>query len=663
MKKSAEISSKEPKNRENLKFEKGLMKKDLRRLLAVSLSLFFLFSLLIVRFFQIQIVEEKKWVKQALSQHQFIVKTPAHRGLFFANTEVKKGHPSPKQPLVIDVPKYHVHIDPLSIPPLYKEAMGKEIQEEFKIDGIKGHLQRATHSRRIAKFITEKERIHLLSWWDQFRQGKAIPANALYFVQDYERSYPFGHLLGPVLHTLREDKIPTGGLEFQYNELLQGKESKRLLLRSPRHPMDIGKVIEEGEDGADVYLTINHYLQAICEEEIAKGVELVHAKSGWAVMMNPATGEILALAQYPFFEPQNYQSYFNDPTLIDRSKVKAITDCNEPGSTMKPISCAIALLANEERKKKGEALLFDPNVMERSDNGQFPGRSRPLKDVGHHPFSNMDIAIQKSSNIYVAHQIKKVVDTLGDAWYRKQLEEVFGFGEKTGLEIPCESSGFLPTPGKMYASRQLEWSKPTPYSLAIGYNLLVNAVQMTRAYAILANGGYAVTPTLISQIKRGNEVLYANSFPRKKVLSKAICKRIVHSMKFVTKPGGMGVRAAITGYTSAGKTSTSEKIIHGAYSKTHHFVSFLGFAPADNPELVLFVGIDEPEAKDIPGYGKMHFGGKAAAPVFKQIMYRSLEYLGIPPDDLAEKRTSLDEAVQVLKKTYDKYNAKKNHSW
>ncbi len=630
----------------------------MRRLLAVSLSLFFLFSLLIVRFFQIQIVEEKKWVKYALSQHQFIVKTPAQRGLFFSNTDVKKGHPAAKQPLVIDVPKYHVHLDPMAIPSAYKEEIGNILREQFKMEGIESHLYRMTHSRRVAKFITEKERLHLLSWWDSFRPGKGIPSNALYFIQDYERSYPFGHLLGPVLHTLREDKAPTGGLEFQYNELLQGKEGKRLLLRSPRHPMDIGKVIEEGENGSDIYLTINHYLQAICEEEIAKGVEQVHAKAGWAVMMNPSTGEILALAQYPFFEPEQYQSYFNNPSLIDRSKVKALTDCNEPGSTMKPISCAIALLANEERKRKGESPLFDPNVMERSDNGQFPGRTRPLKDVGHHPFSNMDIAIQKSSNIYVAHQIKKVVDTMGDAWYRTQLEMIFGFGKKTGLEIPCESPGFLPTPGKMYASRQLEWSKPTPYSLAIGYNLLVNAVQMTRAYAILANGGYAVEPTLIRKIQKKDEVIYSNPFSRKRVLSEDICKRVVHSMKFVTKPGGMGVRAAITGYSTAGKTSTSEKIINGAYSKTHHFVSFLGFAPADHPELVLFVGIDEPDSKEIPGYGKMHFGGKAAAPVFKQIMRRSLEYLGVPPDDLAEKRAALDAAVQVLKKTYDRYNVK-----
>jgi cell division protein FtsI (penicillin-binding protein 3) len=572
--------------------------------------------------------------------------------------EVKKGHPSTDQPLVIDVPKYHVHIDPMAIPLPYKEEMVKVLTEQFHIEEAKSHLQRETHSRRIAKFITEKERLHLLSWWDSFRQGKGVPSNALYFIQDYERSYPFGHLLGPILHTLREDKVPTGGLEFQYNEVLKGKESKRLLLRSPRHPMDIGKVIEEGEEGADVYLTINHYLQAICEEEVAKGVEQVHAKAGWAVMMNPKTGEILALAQYPFFEPENYQSYFNNPSLIDRSKVKALTDCNEPGSTMKPISCAIALLANEERKKRKEPFLFDPNVMERSDNGNFPGRTRPMKDVGHHPFSNMDIAMQKSSNIYVAHQIKKVIDTLGDAWYRTQLEEVFGFGKKTGLELPGESSGFLPTPGKMYASRQLEWSKPTPYSLAIGYNLLVNAVQMTRAYAIIANGGYAVEPTLIRKVKRKDEVIYENPFPRKRVLSEAICKRIVHSMKFVTKPGGMGVRGAVTGYTSAGKTSTSEKIVHGAYSKTLHFVSFLGFAPADHPELVLFVGIDEPEAKNIPGYGKTNFGGKAAAPIFKQIMHRSLEYLGIPPDDLEEKRKALDDAVQVLKKTYDKYNAR-----
>ena len=136
-----------------------------------------------------------------------------------------------------------------------------------------------------------------------------------------------------------------------FDRILQGKEGKKLLLRSPRHSLERGKILSSPEDGADVYLTVNHYLQAIAEEEIYKAVKNANAKSGWAILMEPRTGEIWALAQYPWFEPPQYQNYFNNPLLSEHTKVKAVTDPFEPGSTMKPISLAIALKANEELKK------------------------------------------------------------------------------------------------------------------------------------------------------------------------------------------------------------------------------------------------------------------------------------------------------------------------
>src|SRR5262249_36539827 len=149
--------------------------------------------------------------------------------------------------------------------------------------------------------------------------------------------------------------------ELSFNNYLKGKVGKRRLMRSPRNALETGEVITSPERGADIYLTINHCLQAIAEEEIAKGVKKCKAKSGWALMMNPHTGEILALPQYPEFIPSEYQKYFNDPLLRDHTRVKAVQDAHEPGSVMKSITIAIALQANKELKARGEKEIFYPD--------------------------------------------------------------------------------------------------------------------------------------------------------------------------------------------------------------------------------------------------------------------------------------------------------------
>ena len=286
----------------------------------------------------------------------------------------------------------------------------------------------------------------------------------------------------------------------------------------------------------------------------------------------------------------------------------------------------------------------------------------------------MYMAVQKSSNVYMAQVVDRVIGSLGNDWYRKQLVEIFGFGEKTGIELPAEAVGLVPTPGKCYPNGALEWSLPTPYSLSIGYNLLATSLQMLRAYAVFANGGYLPQPTLVRRVVAGNRVLLdnekaPNSFPR--VLDEALAKEVVRAMKFSTKPGGTGHLADVNGYTEAGKTGTAEKIIGGVYSKQKHISSFIGFAPAPlkegNPaRLVLIVSIDEPQVKITEGGAKNHMGGRCAAPVFKGIVERTLEYLGVTPDDpygypagdpryIAEKADWIKE-VRELKLLYEQWN-------
>ncbi len=624
-------------------------------LLFVALFVFLLFCALIVHFFKIQILEGEKWAKRAQAQHQIAVTEPCRRGVFYGNDAIQRGHPEQLQALVIDVPKFHLYADPKSIPEPHRQEISQKLTTLFSLEKEDAQklfvqLKKESRSRKLLSWLDKAQVEELHRWWHPFAKAHKIARNALFLVQDYQRSYPFGKLLGQVLHTVREEKdgatqraIPTGGLELIFDDLLRGKEGKRLLLRSPRHPMETGQVLSSPEDGADVYLTINPYLQAIAEEEIYKAVKKANAKAGWAVLMEPRTGEIWALAQYPAFEPKEYRKYFNDPALNEHAKVKAITDAYEPGSTMKPLTVALALKANCELKKQGRKPLFSPAEKIATSDGRFPGRSKPIRDMSLHHYLNMQMAVQKSSNIYMARLAQRIVDTLGEAWYRNQLKEIFGFGTKCGIELPSESNGLLPTPGKLNPNGTLEWSKPTPFSIAFGHNILVTSLQMVRNYGILANGGFDVQPTLVRKIVRETrdgrqEVLLDNTSQERiesfrRLLEPDIIKEVVQAMKYAPKPGGSAEKGELPGYTEVGKTGTAEKIVHGKYSKKDHFSTFIGFAPADQPRFVLLVAIDDPEFKYIAGFGRNQLGGRCCAPAFQEIALRTLQYLGVEPDD------------------------------
>jgi cell division protein FtsI (penicillin-binding protein 3) len=659
-----------------------------KRLVWISLFVFALFCTLIVQFFKIQIIQGEKWTAQAKSQHQLVVTEPFKRGLFYSNASIKLGHPETDQPFVIDVPKFHLYSDPSNIPESARDEMARQICTLLHIAGddgkkLRSQFNKKSRSRKLALWLDKEQCDALNQWWFPYARQKKIVRNAIFFVQDYKRSYPFGKLLGQVLHTVREEKdarthqpIPTGGLELVFDKILQGREGKRLILRSPRHPLETGKILSYPEDGADVYLTINHYLQAIAEEEICRAVKNAGAKGGWAVLMEPKSGEIWALAQYPWFEPGSYRDFFNDPKLQEHTKVKAITDPYEPASTMKPLTLAIALKANVELKKQGKKPIFSPLEKIPSANGSFPGRSKPIHDLRTHAYLNMDLGLQKSSNIYMARLVQRIIEALGENWYRNALQEIFGFGVRTGIELPSESPCMLPTPGKLHPNGKMQWSTPTPFSIAFGHNILVSSIQMLRSYAIIANGGYDVRPTLVRKVVRrhrdgSEEVLLDNtSAERVKsfrcLLEPEIVEALIKSMKYVTKPGGTAPKGDIYGYTEAGKTATSEKIVGGMYSKKNHISTFIGFAPVQEPRFVLLIAVDEPEFKYIPGVGKNQLGGNCCAPAFREIGLRTLQYLGVEPDDpygfpVGDPRRDESKAdwlkeTKTLKELYQRWN-------
>jgi cell division protein FtsI (penicillin-binding protein 3) len=613
-----------------------------------------LFCLLIAQFFRLQVLEHERWKKRAESQHYFVVKEPFRRGTFYANTSVQRTQGVRKVAFAIDVPLYHLYADPKAIPPQLRQEIRENIlhilspalKESKKMEL---ELKRKCRSRRLVSWIAEQQKNQFLSWWRPYAKHHRLPSNALFFVSDFKRFHPMGRLLGQVLHTIQERRdemtgraSPTGGLELSLNKYLEGSVGYRRLMRSPHNSLETGEVLKEPVNGADIELTINHCIQAIVEEELERGVKKHKAKGGVAVMVNPRTGEILALAQYPFFFPDQYQEYFNNTSLSEHSKIKLITDANEPGSPMKALTVSIALKANRLQKEQGNPTIF--SILEKipTSSGNFSGRSKPLTDVHFSKFLNFYMAVQKSSNVYMATLAGRVVRAMGEQWYREQLAHSFGLGGKTGIELIGESHGVLPRPGKVNGAGKLEWSKGTPYTLAIGYNVQVTSLQFARAMCVIANGGILPELTLVRKISRafdqGEEIIIDNTtedrlrrFPR--VFEEEDIAEVVKAMKFVTKAGGTAVKADIYGYTEAGKTGTSMKLINGQYSNKAHFASFVGFAPAKDPAFVLFVALDEPWVGYVPGLGLNHRGGTCATPIFREMARRTLEFLGVPMDD------------------------------
>lgn len=666
--------------------------KEYRRVLWVSCSVFALFALLVVQFFRVQIIQAEKWQKYAHSQHELIIKEPFKRGLFFANTSLNPDFKNKKQPLVVDIPKEHLFADSMQIPKSKQKeivdkladllSLSSNEQEQF----LKELSHEKSRSRKMKMWLSIEERNQLLRWWFPYARKNKIATNALFFVPDYKRSYHYGDLLGQVLHTIQENKeeqtkqgVPTGGLEYHFNSFLKGQEGKKKLMRSPKHALDQGVIIEQPVHGADVYLTINHHLQAIAEEEIEKGVRICGAKSGWALMMDPYTGEVLALAQYPKFSPENYKDYYQNEESIDHTRLKSVCDNYEPGSMFKPVTVAMCFLANESLKKQGKPPIFDPNEKVATSSGKFPGRSKDLQDPGHYRYLNMYLSMQKSTNIYLARMVGRIIKELGNEWYREQLCEVFELGKKTGIEYPLESPGFIPRPGFKNPNGTLEWSVPTPYSLAIGHNLMVNSMQMASIYCAFANGGYLVRPTFIKKISKTDEngkeeVLLDNTISErtaqfKRILSPYIADEVMKCLKYTihnVRNGNGGNLADVYGYTVAGKSGTANKIVDGKYSKKNYFSSFVGIAPAQKPRFVLLVSMDEPQITLKHGIGYLYYGGKCAAPVFREIARRSFKYLGIAPDNPFHypfgdprrnvEKTFLYQETQELKKLNEKWN-------
>jgi len=412
-------------------------------------------------------------------------------------------------------------------------------------------------------------------------------------LQGTNRIYPLGDVAGAVIGYVGRDGYGLGGAEFAYDKYLHGEDGWIILKKNGKNQKyrKIGLPEKESVPGADVYLTIDANVQKIIQSVLKQTVESFKAKGGWCIIMDPSNGKILGMANEPSFNPNTPSQY----ALIDR-KNKCVSYTYEPGSTFKLVAASTAL--QEGIKKEND--LIDGN------NGVYEVFHEVIRD--HFPYGLLTFtkALSYSSNVCFA----KIANEIGNENLYNYTRN-FGFGTRTGIELPGEEGGIV------HPVR--EWSGRSRVTMAIGQELSVTLLQMTLAFAAVANGGVLLEPVICERIvdSKGNILDTAKYKPVRRVLKEDIAKRM-RTMLADVAADGTGKKAAIEGVTVAGKTGTAQKPDSGKYSRWRSWSSFIGFVPDDKPQLLCGIVIDEPAG------GEM--GGVAAAPAFNKIMTQIISH-------------------------------------
>ena len=419
------------------------------------------------------------------------------------------------------------------------------------------------------------------------------------------RYYPQNQLAGQLIGFVGRDSEGLEGLELKYNDYIRGEAGSSVTERDA-----LGRrVLVQGVEGlrippgSDVHLTLNTSIQHIAEKELEATILKYRAKSGVAIVIEPFTGEVLALANYPTFDPNNYSKQ-----SADQRRNRAVTDSFEPGSTFKTILAAAAL---EEGVVGKEDLFY-------CEMGKYPYAGKVIHDTHPHGWLSFAKILQVSSNIgftKVAQKLKK------DRYYR--YIEKFGFGQVTGIDVPGEVPGLLRKPES--------WSAIDLATHAFGQGISATPLQMVMAYAAIANGGFLMRPYVTRRVvsPQGEIVLEIQPHVERRVISEKTARSLASILKDVTNEGGTGVMANVDGFEVAGKTGTAQKAdpVHGGYAAKKRVASFVGFVPANDPRLVALVLIDEPEVNV--------YGGVVAAPAFRNIAQAALRHLAVAPQQAA----------------------------
>jgi len=450
------------------------------------------------------------------------------------------------------------------------------------------------------------------------REGEKIQAlHAAGIGMFYEprRYYPQGQLAGQVIGFVGRDSEGLEGLELQYNEYIRGEAGSSVAERDAlgRRVLVQGITGAQIPPGGDIHLTLDTSIQHLAEKELETAVTKFRAKAGVAIAMDPGTGEVLALANFPPFNPNNFSR--QSP---QQRRNRAVTDSYEPGSTFKTILAAAAL---EEGVVEKEDLFF-------CENGKYSYAGKIIHDTHPHGWLPFYKILQVSSNI----GFTKVADKLKKQRFFKYIER-FGFGQLTGVDMPGEVTGLV--------RRSQAWAAIDLATHAFGQGISATPIQMVTAYAAIANGGFLMRPYVVRRVVSPQGKIISENRPHvvRRVISNRTARLLAAMLKGVTHEGGTGFMASVEGFEVAGKTGTAQKadLVHGGYAARKYVASFIGFVPADNPRLVLMVLVDEPE--------QSVYGGVVAAPVFRNIARGALRHFAVAP----QKADLIPAAVREIK--------------
>jgi len=430
---------------------------------------------------------------------------------------------------------------------------------------------------------------------DEARRVAALELEGIGFMKENRRFYPNKDLAAHVLGYVGIDNTGLNGLEASYDALIKGRPGTVLIQTDARRHA-FSRIERPPTTGATIELTIDQYLQHVAERELRAGVEENRADGGTAVVMDPRNGEILALANWPSFNPNAYRD-----SRPEAQRNRAIQDLYEPGSTFKIVTASAAF---EER-------VVDPDDQIDVSAGNIRFGARVIDDDHNYGVLSFTDVLVKSSNVgAIKVGLKLGPDRMG--LYMKR----FGFGRRTSPDFPGESAGIMWDPAKLTDSALA--------SVSMGYQVGVTPLQMAAAVSSIANGGELFEPRIVrAVVADGTRTPVPHKVVRRTV-SPGTAATLTAIMEEVVSRG-TGTRARIPGFTVAGKTGTAQKVVDGQYSRSDYNASFIGFAPSRDPAFAIVVVIDSPHGRNL------YYGGSVAAPIFQRIADAALRHQGIPP--------------------------------
>ena len=414
--------------------------------------------------------------------------------------------------------------------------------------------------------------------------------NALIIKKSFKRYYPEDNLVSQIVGFTNIDDKGISGLEAKYNKFLEPVSGSKLSKRNGLgvRISDPTLPTEEAKNGADIVLTINKEYQAILRDELILQMEKVGAKASMGLILNPQTGAILSMVNLPDYNPNSPKDF---DTELQKNKI--VTDLIEPGSTFKIVTMAAAL--------ESDIALNDEYNVEGPYNFH---NIKMIEDSEPHSVLNVKEILAFSSNIGTI----KIAEQLGKKSIYDQARE-FGFGTKTGFDSSTEPTGIFREPSK--------WSLSSMHSIPIGYEVSATPLQIAMSYAAIANGGFMLKPYVVEKIEKHDDTIIKNQRnTKKRVLSQSNAEKLSLMLSH-TVENGSGKLANVAGWNVAGKTGTSKKLIDGQYSEKEFISSFVGFFPAENPQLLCLIILDSPDASR-----NLHWGSMSSAPVFKSVMDR-----------------------------------------